>query len=378
VSVPGSEIKSEIQESDCLVREATVDDFVAMRNVALRNGLSFATLTDWQRFWNDNPFRLKLAAPLGWVLENKVHGIVGTLGNIPRIYLYNDDPVRVVAGSTWAVDPMFRTSAIFLAKQFFAQKNIDLFLNTTASAPAAAIFKAFRSSEIPDPLYTQVLFWITQYSDFAGALLRKVRWPALTGLRQVAGAALYLRDTVHRPKAQYRREETCLLLAFDERFDKFWDLLRAHRNRLLAVRTSEALTWQFRPALEAGSLAILAVLEGSTILGYLIMKRVDDEGLGLRRFQVVDIQAIREEDNVIPSLMAGALEHAAHSGVHVVESVGFHKLKRDLLERLNPHHRSYPSCPYLYKVKASSPALRDALQNIDAWDASLFDGDASL
>jgi len=108
------------------------------------------------------------------------------------------------------------------------------------------------------------------------------------------------------------------------------------------------------------------------------MKRGDDDRLGLRRFQVVDIQAARDEPDIILSLMAGALEHAARSGVDVVEAVGFHKSKRDLLERLNPHHRTYPSFPYLYKVRADSPALRDALQNTDVWDASLFDGDASL
>jgi len=378
VPVRSCKIQSAIQEKDCSVREATVDDFAAIREVVCRNGLSSPKYADWARLWNDNPFRSALPVPLGWVLENKTQGIVGTLGNIARMYAYNGEPVRAATGSSWAIDPLYRTSAIFLAKQFFSQKNIDLFLNTTASPAAAAIFKAFRCSEIPDPLYTRVLFWIIRYAGFAGALLRKVRLPALVGLRHAAGMALYCRDAARRPKVRYRRMETCLLRSFDERFDALWDLLRRRRNRLLAVRTSEALTWQFRPALETGDAAIIALLESGALSGYLIMKRGDDERLGLRRFQVVDIQAARDEPDIILSLMAGALEHAARSGVDVVEAVGFHKSKRDLLERLNPHHRTYPSFPYLYKVRADSPALRDALQNTDVWDASLFDGDASL
>jgi hypothetical protein len=311
------------------------------------------------------------------VLEKKDHSIVGTFSNIPRTYAYNEELIRVAAGSAWAVDSPYRTSAIFLAKQFFSQKNIDLFLNTTASPAAAAIFKAFRCSEIPDPSYTRVMFWIGDYTGFARVLLRKKGLPAVRGLAHAAGMAFYCRDAARRPKVQYRRMETCLLRAFDERFDGLWEVLRRRRNRLMAVRTSDALTWQFRSALENGA-AIVAILEGGALVGYLIMTRGDDKHLGLRRFRVVDIQAASDEPDILLSLMSAALEYAASSGVDVVEAVGFHKSKRDLLERLNPHHRSYPSCPYLYKVRASAPALRDALQSSDVWDASLFDGDASL
>ncbi len=378
VPVRRCEIESAIQESDCSLREATVHDFTAVREVVRRNGLSSPQYADWERLWRDNPFPADPSAPIGWVLEKKDHTIVGTLSNIRRTYAYNGEPVRAATASAWAIDPPYRSSAMFLAQRFFSQKNIDLFLNTTASAPAAAIFKAFRCSEIPDPLYTRVLFWITRYSGFARALLRKLRLPALPGMSQSAGMALYCRDVAHRPKVRYRQIETSLLSSFDDRFDVLWDVLRRRRNRLLAVRTSEALTWHFRPGLQTGGVAILAVLEADAILGYLVMKRGDDEGLGLRRFHVVDIQALCDENNVVPSLMAAAIEHAVRTGVDVVEAVGFHKSKRDLLEHLKPHHRTYPTCPYLYKVNASSPALRDALRSVDAWDASMFDGDASL
>lgn len=371
-------IQTEIQESDCSVREATLEDFAAISELVRRNGLSSPKYTDWARLWNDNPFRSELPAPLGWVLENNAQAIVGTLSNIVRMYAYNDEPVRVATASAWAIDPPYRTSAIFLAKHYFSQKNVDLFLNTTASPAAADIFKAFRCTELPAPSYTRVLFWVIRYAAFAGGALRKMHLPAAPGVKHLLGTALYWRDLAHRPKPRYRRISTCLLTAFDERFDAFWDSLRRRRNRLLAVRTSEALAWQFRPALENGRAAIVAVLDGGSLSGYLIMTRGDDEQLGLRRFRVVDIQVARDEPDLILSLMASAVEYAAQSGVDVFEAVGFHKSKRDVLEQLNPHHRTYPSCPYLYKVKPESQSLRDALQNSDAWDASLFDGDASL
>lgn len=371
-------IQPAIQDADCLVREATLSDFSAISEVVRRNGLTSTSYDQWARLWNDNPFRSELPVPVGWLLENNAKEIVGTLTNIGRMYTYNGERVRVATASAWAVDPPYRSSAIFLAKQFFSQKNVDLFLNTTASDGAAEIFKAFRCSEIPDPSYMRVLFWVTGYAGFAGSALRKLHIPPVPGLRHAAAMALYGRDVIRPRRARFPSIQTCVLDGFDERFDTFWELLRIRQDRLLCSRTAKALGWQFGPALESGSAAVIAVLEGEALSGYLIMTRGDDERIGLRRFRVVDIQTIRDRPDLVLTQMKSALEHAARCGVDVVEAVGFHKSKRDLLEQLNPHHRMYSSCPYLYKVKPALQALRDALQNPNAWDASLFDGDATL
>jgi|SRR5579871_33939 len=373
-----SMIQPAIQDLDCAVREATLSDFPAISDVVRRNGLTPASYEHFARLWNDNPFRSELTVPIGWVLENKALEIVGTLSNIGRMYVYNGEPIRVASASAWAVDPPHRTSAVFLAKQFFSQKNVDLFLNTTASEAAAEVFKAFRCSEIPDPSFTRVLYWITSYAGFAGSVLRKLDIPLLPGLRHAAATAFYCQDLIRSGRVRFRPMETLLLGGFDERFDALWEQLRRKRDRLLAVRTAEALAWQFRPALESGSAAIIALREGKSLSGYLILMRGDDERIGLRRFRVIDIQTIRDEPDVVLSLMHAALEHAERSGVDVVEAVGFHRSKRDLLEQMNPHHRTYSSCPYLYKVKANCQPLQDALHNADVWDASQFDGDASF
>jgi hypothetical protein len=202
--------------------------------------------------------------------------------------------------------------------------------------------------------------------------------PAFTGIRHAAGQVLYLWDLTNRRKDRFQRKEICLLTSFDERFDAIWDLLRQRSNRLFAVRNSKALTWQFRPALEAGNVVILGVMEGASLSGYLIMSRYDHEQYGLRRFRVVDIQAIGDDSNTVLSLMSAALEHAARSGIDVVEAMGFNKLKRDFLRQLHPHLRTLPSSPFLYRVNANSASLQHALQNADAWDPSPFDGDAAL
>jgi hypothetical protein len=366
------------QTGDCNVREATLADYGAIREASLRNGIGAPNYLDWERFWKDTPFRSGLSAPLGWVLEEKSQGIVGTFSSVPRIYTYNGEPVRVALARGWAVDPSFRSASIFLANKFFSQKNVDLFLDTTASPQAGAIFKAFKCKEIPGPSCAQVLFWIINYAGFAGSVLRRKQIPHLAALRHVAGPALCCMDLLHRRKARRQQGKVCLLHSFDERFDAFWDVLRRRQGRLLAVRSSAALTWQFRPALESGDVVILAMFEGESLSGYLVMKRYDQEKIGLRRFRIVDIQAVSDEADTVLSLVSAALEHAAQSGVDVLEAMGFNRSKRDLLERFHPHRRMLPACPYLYRVSEDSRSLRNALQEADAWDPSPFDGDAAL
>lgn len=366
------------QEIECSVREATLGDYEAISQVKQRNGLGLGDYLNWARLWDENPFCSALQVPIGWVLESRSQGIVGTLSNIPRMYTFNNQPVCAAVSRALAVDPQFRFAAISLTDKFFSQTNIDLYLSTTASPQAGALYRYFGCSEMPGPSCAQMLFWIINYAGFSGAYLRKARMPAIAAVRRAAGITLCCRDLARWPKARYRKKEICRLFSFDECFDAMWQLLRRRRDRLLAVRTGEALTWQFRPTLESGDTVILGLMEGGSLSGYLIMRRYDQEQYGLRRFRVVDIQTIREDEDAILSLMSAALEHAARIGVDVVEAMGFHKSKHDLLQRLHPHHRLLPSSPFLYRVSKDARPLGDALRQTDAWDASPFDGDAAL
>jgi hypothetical protein len=366
------------QELECTVREATWDDFEAICQVKRRNGIVPEDCSHWVRLWDENPFRFKHPVPLGWVLENQAQGIVGTFSNIPRTYFFNGEPVRAAIPSSWAVDRPFRFAASTPAAEYLAQKNIDLFITTTASPRTEARLKELGCLEIPGPSCAKMLFWITNYATFAGAFLRKVKVPEVPGVSRTTGLALYLQDLIHLPKGRFQRIGVNLLQDFDGRFDALWEVLSRRHNRLMAVRNREALNWQFRPALESGNLFIFGVMRGNRLTGYLIMRKYNHEQYGLCRFRVVDLQAIDDEPNTVLSLMTAALDHAARSGADVVEAMGFNKSKHDLLGRLNPHHRTLPSFPYLYKVSEDARSLQTALLEPDAWDPSPLDGDSAL
>ena len=144
-------------------------------------------------------------------IENKTQGIVGTFSNILRMYIFNNEPVRAAIPSTWAVDRPFRFAASYPAAEFLAQKNIDLFITNTASPRTEARLKELGCVEIPGPSCAQMLFWVTNYARFAGAFLRKVKLPDVTGVKHAAGLALYLRDLIRWPQRRFQRMEVYLL-----------------------------------------------------------------------------------------------------------------------------------------------------------------------
>ncbi len=290
------------QELECTVREATWDDFEAICHVKRRNGIVPEGRPHWARLWDENPFRFGHPVPLGWVLENQAQGIVGTFSNIPRIYFFNGEPVRAAIPSSWAVDRPFRFAASTPAVEYLAQKNIDLFITTTASPRTEARLKDLGCLEIPGPSCAKMLFWVTNYKTFAGDLSAQGESPCTS--RNEARSWFSALLTGSDPLAQrqlFQRIAVTLLQGFDERFDALWEVLGRRRNRLMAVRNREALNWQFRPALESGNLFLFGVVSGSRLTGYLIVRKYDHEQYGLRRFRVVDLQAIDDEPNTVLS-----------------------------------------------------------------------------
>ena len=87
---------------DCILRTASFNDYDGIQGVTRRNGIRSPAFEDWARLWTDNPYWLGEITPIGWVLESPSMGIVGTLGNLQRMYEYNGEPVRAVAANAWA------------------------------------------------------------------------------------------------------------------------------------------------------------------------------------------------------------------------------------------------------------------------------------
>jgi hypothetical protein len=60
----------------------------------------------------------------------------------------------------------------------------------------------------------------------------------------------------------------------------------------------------------------------------------------------------------------------------MLEAFGFRSDKQRAIDLLAPHRRKLSSWSYFHKI--SYPALQHELRDLQVWDPSQFDGDASL
>ncbi len=363
------------------VRAARLEDHAPIAAVLRRNGLTCPDYDGWAHLWVGHPCRDQLRdVAIGWVLEDAGGSVVGTFGNIPLIYEYGGRRLRAAAASAWAVDPRHRRGSLLLLGRFFQQKNVDLLLDTTADAPAAKAFEAFKARRVPHPEYDQALFWPTRFRAFAAAVLRR-RHRMLGALALPAAFVLRGLDALrgwgswrHLPASDPEVGTVVALNGFDARFDSLWAALRRRfPERLMAARDRATLEWHFRSARKP---LVLGLEKAGELTGYVVLIRRDRQEIGLRRLQVADLQVAGEDPAAVRTLIAAALRQAREDGIGVVEAIGFGPAKRQALISLSPRRRRLPSWPFFYK--ATDPRRLPELDRVAAWDPSPYDGDASL
>ena len=104
--------------------------------------------------------------------------------------------------------------------------------------------------------------------------------------------------------------------------------------------------------------------------------RADNDDIGLKRMQIVDLQTLPNNDNTTTDLITNAIMYARKQGVHILEIVGFGDDVRNQAAKMNPYIRKLSYSPFFYKL--ISKDLKHAFSDKIEWDASLYDGDGSL
>jgi hypothetical protein len=355
------------------LRCATVDDLPAILDVSVRNGLSAFDPDCRRRWWLEHPFRNELeGVPMGWVLENESGRIVGTLTNVPMLYELAGRPLKCAIASSWAVDPDYRSSSLLLTMSYFTQTRVDLLINGSANETAARVMSAFGAHPIPAPDYNCSYFWILRPRAFATAALERrqvpgARWLSLPAALLLALAAFPGR-LPRKPAAEIRHFDS-----FGEEFDRFWEKLRRHPGRLVAVRTAEALKWRFSQAWWPEKPIVVGAVRDGELLGYLVLVApAREHSRGLRNYLIGDLQALGDSPAVVRTLLRAGLRAARRRGAGSVQWIGWAPQKRQAAVSLFPRkYRTRGHWPLYYRV--ASAELKSALSEPDCWDFSPFD-----
>lgn len=363
------------------LREAQFSDFerVSAMNRGLGQGAD--SLENWHRLWRDNPALAGGRTPrIGWMLEAR-GSVVGFLGSIPLECCFEEKTLTAAATCRLAVEPAYRSSTHLLVTSFFRQKDVDVFLNTTATPAAGKIMTALRATQLPQPEYGEVLFWVLRPRRFANLVLQKAG--VTSGLAQIGGFAgglalggdVFVRQ--RSPKAG-KRTVSVKEMGVDElgpEFDAFWKSREKSDARIFAKRSREILRWHFEPPNTKKIARVLVCNGPGGVAGYAVVRHEGVEA-GMRRTLLADLMVESENGEIVDSLIAAAHRSAKQAGSDVLEVVGFPKQIREVLRRWRPYSREYPAAPYFFKTKDRT--LQEKLAVEDAWYAGPFDGDATL
>ncbi len=371
------------------LRLACLDDYEKIRQLALAHASDLPAREDWRRLWLDNPLRTRFANdfPIGWVLESRNGEMVGTMGTVWALYKFRGNDLVSAAGRFWFVTPPYRGFALQLMDEYFSQP-VDLFVNNTVSRDAHAPFSQL-SSRIPLGDWDSMAYLVTGYRGFTQRALERLRLPFTRSLSYPASAALWLRDTLSNrtlPKnaGSFTIETTD---RFDARFDAFWDeLVRRNPEKLLAERTSRALSWHFGAPMRKGRLWVFTACRNNKLHAYCTLTRQDNafrlpalphnDTQGIRAMRLVDYQCIEPEPDLLPALLAAALQRCAKEDVYILENLGRGVPKMRTFDDCAPYRRKLSNWKFYYY--AADPSLHTELHAASFWDPSAYDGDASF
>ena len=365
------------------LRQAEFADFESVAALGQRLGQGADSKENWKRLWVENPaVQSGLAtSKIGWVLESG-DSVVGFFGSIPLLCEFEGKTLAAAATCRFAVDPEFRSSAHLLVSSFLRQKDVDLFLNTTATPAAGKIMAAMKAAPLPQADYGTVLYWVINPGRFVSAVFRKLEArPVLTKVGAFLGSFALSAETQLRGRrpgsatAGYDISDGSL----DEvpaDFDDFCQAECKSRSRLTGKRNAVTLRWHFAFPGSKKECRVWICRREDKIAGYAITRQEFDSAMGLRRTTVPDLLAAEDNPQVVRALIAAAYATAKRSDSHVLEVMGFPAHIKQILMESNPYTRQYPSNPYFYKAR--DRALHERLSNSDVWYACPFDGDATL
>ena len=334
---------------------------------------------EWEHLWKGNPVYRQRGGnwPIGWVLESHDKKVVGFSGNIPVACELGGVTLTAAVTHGWVVASDYRSRSMLLASKYFAQRDVDLLLNTTAGDKAEPIFRAFHAKPLPVKALDTALFWVIDHRKFARSTLLRKRVPLATTLSYpLAAVSAIMAWAKARGRLEGPYPTVTTAEGFDERFDVFWQQLRKGARAITSVRDRSTLEWHFRGSLKSEGLWIYTYERHGKLTSYALFQRQDKPEVGLVRVRLVDYQSLDANPVILDAMIAAALRRCEAVGTQMLEVVGFAGQVRSRLERLAPFRRKLPS--WLFYYKAVSKELKVRLQDPQFWQPTSYDGDSSL
>ena len=363
------------------IREIQIEDYIQIKELHIKYNLKILNEEEWIKFWTENPCLLNAnnSFPLGWVLEDNNKRIVGSLGNIPKEYYYKNKKFIIACSHAWIVEDKYRLEAFSLLKNFFSQKNIDIFMVTTANSASAKILSRYNAKKMPLQNFADIKFIVLDFEKIIYSFFKYKKLPfgKFVGklLFYLSFIALYKKLNFWKKVTQPKK--TVLSEVIDNKFDEFWNTYKQDfQDKFLQSRSIHWLKWHIEKKINNNKAWIVSVIENNRLLGYAICLEKNNDKIGLKRITLVDLVSLKDNEEVYFSLIKNSINEAHKRGYHVFEVIGFNNLKRKIFSKFKTFSRKMPVFPFYYKT--SSSINENFLEINNSWDPNLMDGDSFL
>lgn len=360
------------------IRVLRPDDHSAVQALFERHGRPVRSRHGWDWALFNNPARVALSAPAGWVLTS-AGGVVGFLGNIPTAYWLDGQRIWAATCTSYVVDEPHRTHSVLLMRSFAAQPGVSLVHAATANPHSAPVYRLYRFKPAADSRVDQELEWVAnervrvhhRLEQLGGNALSWLAWPAAPVLslgRWLGGpgrVAWGNRDLRVEPVRAHR---------LAEEWDAWAAELGAHPG-LTLDRSAHTLAWRIGDPDLAEDLVLLALRGPSRkLLGMCLLRLIARQRGELPAAELMDWAvlpgALRDDTSV---LLFHAVHWARLRGAAVLRARRFAGTAADQLGILNPQvNLLSPDANWLL---ARDAALATRLGQAHTWSMTGLDGD---
>ena len=363
------------------IREIQIEDYIQIKELHKKYNLNILDKDEWIEFWKKNPCILNsdISIPIGWALENAQKRIVGSLFNIPKEYYYDNKKIVTACSHAWIVEDKFRLEAFLLLKNFFSQKNIDVFIVTTANEPTAKIWLRYDAKKMPILTYQNSKFFVLDLEKLICSFLKrkKIYLGKIIEKFIFYLSYIFLYKKINFWKNVNQSKIVTINTIIDNKFDDFWETYKSEfKYKFLQSRSASWIKWHIQQKIEKNKAWIITVVENKKILGYAICLERNNPKIELKRIIIIDLVSLQDNTEVYRSLIKGCINESKKRGYHIIEAIGFKNSKNEIFSQFKTFNRKFPIFSFYYKI--GKIIDKNFLNTEDAWDPSLIDGDSFL
>ncbi len=296
------------------VRPIRASDYEAVNALHRAVGWPERSFAGW-RWLEDNPARLALGAPAGWVVADDDDRPVALLGNFVQRFQLGERTLFGATGFSIIVPPDQKGASRSLIRAFLAQPGLFARYTLNANARSAPLYGLFGLTPFPPRTHALKLSWPVDRAVLAQARLLRRLFGRLSAERaaRLGERLMNRRLFAARPLRLPDDVEEVRDLSDASDYAVFWTALRGE-DRLLADRSPALLRWRMADPDQTLAPRLLACRRDGRIVATALALVAKTNLIDAPALDIIDLVAMRGHEDALPRLARTLIANARGLG----------------------------------------------------------------